>query len=130
MKTQISFITELFDSGKANAGAGGVPAGEDLARWFIKKSKGGEFTFGEPVGCMSGWMSSVTAEGEKFELGFGIIDGSAGSDYAEWRIFIRSINRWKLFGSSKDSELRGHLCDLVHNVLRDEGKIREVHWGE
>lgn len=127
MKEHISFTTGLFDSGKINNGDS-VRIGEDLARWFIKKSDGGEFAFSEPIQSSYGWADKVTAGGEEFRLGFGIRDGSVGSDYADWRITIEKVNKWKLFGS-KDSELRGRLCDLVHNVLRDEGQIREVHWG-
>ncbi len=128
MKNHISFTTGLFESGTASSGRDLNRYGEDLARWMISKAKGGEFTFAEPTANGSGWTESVTAGGETFILGFGILPGSVGSDYAEWRITIEKETRWKLFGS-KDSKLRDHLCDLVHNVLRDEGQIREVHWG-
>ena len=126
MKNHISFTTELFDSTRRDAGDGRI--GEDLARWFISKSQGGEFIFAEPSRDEHGWTDTVTAEGEKFKLDFDIIDETIGSGYADWRITIEKLNRWKVFGS-KDSELRGRLCDLIHNVLRDEGQIREVKWG-
>lgn len=126
MKAHISFTTGLFDSGERGSSVGRL--GEDLARWFIGKSAGGEFAFAEPTADGRGWTEIVKAEGESFKLGFGILPGTVGADYADWRITIDKVNRWKMFGSS-DSELRGRLCDLVHNVLRDEGEIREVHWG-
>lgn len=126
MKAHISFTTGLFDSGEK--GSSNTRLGEDLARWLIGKSAGGEFTFGEPTAADRGWTDTVTAEGQKFRLGFGILPGTVGAAYADWRITIDKVNRWKMFGSS-DSEVRGRLCDLVHNILRDEGEIREVHWG-
>jgi hypothetical protein len=129
MKNQISFTTGLFDSGQTGPGqTGGQRLGEDLARWLISKSKGDEFTFAEPIPAGTGWVDSVTAEGETFKLGFGLMPGTSGANYAEWLITIEKERKWKMFGS-KDSELRGRLCDLIHNVLRDEGQIREVHWG-
>ena len=126
MKAHISFTTGLFDSGERGANASRL--GEDLAHWFIERSAGSEFVFSEPTADGRGWIENVKAEGEKFRLGFGILPGTVGADYADWRITIDKVNRWKMFGSS-DSELRGRLCDLVHNILRDEGEIREVHWG-
>jgi hypothetical protein len=126
MKAHISFTTGLFDSGER--GSNDSRLGEDLARWFIGKSAGGEFAFAEPTADGRGWTENVKADGESFRLGFGILPGTVGADYADWRITIDKVNRWKMFGSS-DSELRGRLCDLVHNILRDEGEIREVHWG-
>lgn len=128
MKNHISFTTGLFDSGAANSGSKTDLLGEDLARWLIDRSKGDEFTFGEPTRIGHGWTDTVIANDEEFKLGFGLLPGSAGADYADWRITIEKVTKWKLFGS-KDSKLRDRLCDLVHNVLRDEGQIREVHWG-
>lgn len=129
MKNQISFITALFDSGQKKTMTGdSTRMGEDLARWLIARSSGDEFTFAEPIPEGSGWADTVTAEGERFKLGFGLLPTSAGADYAEWVITIEKERRWKMFGSN-DSELRGRLCDLIHNVLREEGEIREVNWG-
>lgn len=129
MKNQISFTTGLFDSGQKKVDVNGGPRlGEDLARWLIAKSSGDEFTFGEPTPEGRGWTEAVTAEGEKFRLGFGLVPTSAGADFAEWVITIEKERHWKMFGS-RDSELRSRLCDLIHNVLREEGQIREVHWG-
>ncbi|MEP6946533.1 MAG: hypothetical protein ABJA02_11500 [Acidobacteriota bacterium] len=128
MKNHISFTTGLFDSGIVNSGSKTDELGQDLARWLIARSSGDEFTFAEPMRTGHGWTDTVSADGEEFRLGFGLLQGSAGADYADWRITIEKVNKWKLFGS-KDSKLRDRLCDLVHNVLRDEGQIREVHWG-
>jgi hypothetical protein len=129
MKNQISFTTGLFDSGQIRHTNGGeAQLGEDLARWLFVKTKGDEFAFGEPFQQNGGWAEQITAEGENFKLGFALMPDSVGADHAEWLITIEKERKWKIFGS-KDSELRGRLCDLIHNVLRDEGQIREVHWG-
>ncbi len=128
MKNHISFTTGLFDSGVANSGSKTDELGRDLAPWLIAKSKGDEFTFAEPTRNGHGWTDAVSAKGEKFKLGFGLLPGSAGANYADWRITIEKVGGWKFF-AQKDSKLRDRLCDLVHNVLRDEGEIREVHWG-
>jgi hypothetical protein len=128
MKNHISFTTGLFDSGAANSGSKTDELGEDLARWLMTKANGDEFTFSEPARNGHGWTDKVSANGEEFKLGFGLLPGSAGANHAEWRITIEKVGGWKLF-NSKDSKLRDRLCDLVHNILRDEGEIREVHWG-
>jgi hypothetical protein len=128
MKNHISFTTGLFDSGIGDSGSNTDELGEDVARWLMAKSSGDEFTFAEPERNGHGWTDKVMAEGEEFKLGFGLLPGSAGADYAEWRITIEKVGSWNPFGS-KDSRLRDRLCDLIHNVLRDEGEIREIHWG-
>ena len=101
--------------------------GEDLANWMAIKSKGSEFVFSTPVRSADGWSESVTANGESFVLGFGLVDGSVGADYAEWLITIDKPRTFAFFGS-KDSPSRSRLCDLIHNILRDERGIREVQW--
>jgi hypothetical protein len=101
--------------------------GEDLAKWMIVKSKGSEFVFHSPVKSADGWSESVTANGENFILDFGIVGETIGDEYAGWTITIDKPRSWKLFGS-KDSASRGRLCDLIHNILRDERQIREVQW--
>lgn len=128
MKNQISFMCGLFDT------AASIPPiandhhfGEDLAKWMAVKSKGSEFVFGTPVRNESGWSESVSANGESFVLGFGLAEGSIGSDYAEWKITIDSPRSWKSFGSN-DSQVRSRLCDHIHNVLRDERQVRELQW--
>jgi len=125
MKDQLTFMTGLFDT------APSVPPvandhhfGEDLAKWMAGKSKGTEFTFGTPTPSATGWTEPVTAGGEKFTLGFGLAAASIGSDYAEWLITIDKAASWRSVGSTS----RGRLCDHLHNVLRDERQIREVHW--
>lgn len=121
-------MTELFESGSVKpVSADEVRPGEDLARWFKVKSMGSEFVFDDPIRSTNGWSESVTANGESFVLGFDIMDGSLGSDYAEWHITIDKRRKWKFIGS-KDSRSRARLCDLVHNILRDEYGIREVQW--
>ena len=129
MKEQIRFMSSLFDT------ANSVPPiandrhfGEDLARWMAKKSQYGEFTFGPPEKSDAGWSETVTANGESIVIGFGLVDGSAGTEYAEWLITIGKPRSWKSFGSN-DSPSRSRLCDHIHNVLRDERGIREVQWG-
>ncbi len=130
MKNQISFITGLFDSDETNPQAkNDGHLGEDLAKWLVEKSKGSEFQFGVPFQQDWGWTDVAEANGEKFILRFGILDGSVGADYADWRITIEKERKWKFLGA-KDSPSRGRLCDLIHNILRDEGQIREVHWSE
>ena len=121
-------MTERFESGRVEPISvdEGRP-GEDLARWLKFKSMGSEFVFDDPVPNASGWSESVTANGERFVLGFDIVDSSLGSDYAEWHITIDKRRKWKFIGS-KDSRSRSRLCDLVHNILRDEYSIREVQW--
>lgn len=101
--------------------------GEDLAKWMVGKSKGSEFLFGPPVQTATGWTESVTANGETFAVGFGIVDGFIGSDYAEWHITIEKPRSWRSFGST-DSASRSRLCDHIHNILRDERQVRELQW--
>ncbi|MGB7203182.1 MAG: hypothetical protein WBD16_13100 [Pyrinomonadaceae bacterium] len=130
MKTQISFMTGLFKSGvRQQATASDRLLGEDIALWFINKSKGGEFTFGVPVQDQAGWSEMARADGEEFKLGFEIAHATVGSDYAEWHITIGKGGVLGIFGS-KDSTVRGRLCDHIHNVLRDERQVREVQWGD
>ena len=128
MKNQISFMSGLFDTAELSPPvAGDRHFGEDLAIWMAKKSDGGEFVFGNPVRTADGWIESVTVDGEKFVVGFGLGSDSAGEDYAEWTITIDKPRTWRSFGS-KDSPSRARLCDLIHNILRDERGIREVQW--
>jgi len=129
MKNQISFRTELFDSKKIVPPVAGQQLGEDLAKWMSGKAKGGEFDFGRPTRAEHGWSETVNVNGESFILGFGIVDSYIGLDYAEWLITIDKPRKWFLFGS-KDSPSRDRLCDLIHNILRDERQIREVQWSE
>lgn len=130
MKTEITFMTGLFESGVAKQ-AQDVDRllGEDLAQWFINKSGNGEFTFSTPVQDQLGWSELARSQGEEFKLGFEIAHASVGSDYAEWRITIDKVRKLGIFGS-KDSKVRDRLCDHVHNVLRDAYDIREVQWGD
>ena len=127
MKDRITFMTGLFDT------AASVPPiendhhfGEDLAKWMAAKSKGSEFVFGTPVRNSTGWSDPVMADGESFVLGFGLVDGSVGSDYAEWHITIDKPRLWR--GASGGTSPRSRLCDHIHNVLRDERQVREVQW--
>ena len=128
MKNQISFMSGLFDTAELSPPvANDHHFGEDLALWIAKKSDGSDYVFSAPVRNADGWSESVTDGGEKFVLGFGLVDGSAGSDYAHWLITIDKPRSWRSFGS-KDSPSRSRLCDLIHNILRDERQIREVQW--
>lgn len=128
MKTQISFMTSLFKSGTPKQDAANDRLlGEDLALWFVVRSKDGEFAFGKPVQGQTGWSESVSAAGEEFTLGFEIVHASVGSDYAEWNINIGKAGRMFV---AKDSEVRSRLCDHVHNVLRDSRQIREIQWAD
>lgn len=130
MKNTISFRTSLFDSSNlVPPVANDQHFGEDLAQWMSSKAKGSEFAFGKPIQELHGWSETVAANGETFVLGFGIVDSYIGTDYAEWMITIDKPKKWFEFGS-KDSASRGRLCDLIHNILRDEREIREVQWGE
>lgn len=123
-------MTGLFKSGvQRQSAASDRLLGEDIALWFINKSKGGEFTFGVPVQDQTGWSEVARAEGEEFKLGFEITHATVGSDYAEWRITIDKVRTLGVFGS-KDSAARSRLCDHVHNVLRDEYQVREVQWAD
>ena len=126
MKDQLTFMTGLFDTtASVPPVANDHHFGEDLAKWMAGKSKGTEFTFGTPTRSAKGWTEPVTADGEKFTLGFGLADASIGSDYAEWLITIDKPASWR---SQNGSSPRGRLCDHIHNVLRDERQIREVCW--
>ena len=128
MKHELSFMTGLFDSGvPKQAIASDRLLGEDLARWLISKSKGGEFVFEQPVQDACGWSEAVHAGGQEFKLGFEIMHDTVGLDYSEWRIKIDTVKKWGLFGS-KDSKVRGRLCDHIHNVIRDEYHFREIQW--
>ncbi len=130
MKTQISFMTSLFKSGTPKQDlANDRLLGEDLALWFVTRSKEGEFAFDSPFQDKSGWSESVRSEGEEFKLGFEIAHSSVGSDYAEWHIHIDKVKRMGVFGS-KDSAVRGRLCDHIQNVLRDSYQIREIQWAD
>ena len=130
MKSQISFRTSLFDSKALNTPVSvDRHYGEDLAQWMSKKAVGGEFEFGKPFQSTRGWSDRVTVDGEHFLLGFGLGAKSLDADYAEWIITIEKPKRFGVFGS-KDSASRGRLCDLIHNVLRDERGVREVQWSE
>lgn len=121
-------MSGMFDTTESTPPvAGDRHFGEDLALWMANKSRGGEFVFGKPVPSSDGWSESVTANGEKFVIDFGLDVDTAGMDYAHWVITIDKPRTWKLFGS-KDSPSRARLCDLVHNILRDERQIREVQW--
>ena len=120
-------MSGLFDTAAA------VPAvandhhfGEDLASWIAAKSQDSEFEFGPAVRTPTGWAEPVTAGGETFTLGFGLVDGSVGREYAEWMITIDTPNSWRSGKSGSPS--RARLCDHVHNVLRQERGIREVQW--
>jgi len=128
MKNEISFMTGIFESGvPKQAAASDHLLGEDLARWLIGKSHGGEFVFDQPVQDACGWSEAVRAEGEEFKLAFEIMHDTVGLDYSEWRIKIDTVKKWGLFGSN-NSQVRGRLCDHIHNVLRDEYHFREIQW--
>lgn len=130
MKTQISFMTSLFESGVPKQDpANDRFLGEDLALWVVSRSSDGEFAFDKPVQGPAGWSESVRAGGEEFTLGFEIVHSSVGSDYAEWHINIDKVRRMGIFGS-KDSAVRGRLCDHIQNVLRDSHQIREIQWAD
>lgn len=121
-------MTSLFKSGERKQDAASDRLlGEDLALWFTSRSKDGEFVFGKPVQGQTGWSESASAAGEEFTLGFEIVNGSVGSDYAEWNITIGKAGR--IFGA-KDSDVRSRLCDHVHNVLRDSRDVREIQWAD
>lgn len=127
MKDEISFMTGMFASGTAKQDKSDDRIlGEDLAKWMINKSKGGEFTFSLPIQGKTGWTEAVRAEGREFRLGFEIVHSTVGSDYAEWRIKIDSP-KWGL-AAAKSGDVRNRLCDHVHNLLRDEYSFREVQW--
>ena len=128
MKSQISFTTDLFESKEVKPRfINGRCLGEDLAKWFVDAASGGAFSFGKPFQQDWGWAVLAEAKGEKFIVGFGIMNESIGEDQADWLITVEKFRRWRFFGS-KDSDLRSELCDLVQNVLRDKPHIREIRW--
>lgn len=128
MKNQISFMTGLFDTAALNPPmANDRHFGEDLAKWFVGKSKGSEFVFSAPVQTADGWTDAVSVEGETFAVSFGLGAGSVGSDYAEWLVTIDTPRSWRSVGST-GSASRSRLCDHIHNVLRDERQVRELQW--
>ncbi len=123
-------MTGRFETGVSKqAESGDRLLGKDLALWLIAECRNDEFTFSEPVQDESGWSNVASAEGEKFRLGYEIVHSSVGENHAEWRITIDKLRSWNIFGS-KDSAVRGRLCDLIHNVIREEGEMREVQWGQ
>lgn len=128
MKSQISFTTDLFESKQVQPHfINDRCFGEDLAHWFVEAASGGAFSFSEPFQEDWGWAVLAQANDEKFVVGFGIMDESIGDDQADWLITIEKPRRW-IFFAPKDSQLRGELCDLVQNVLRDKAHIREIRW--
>jgi hypothetical protein len=128
MKTHVTFMTDLFETGiRKQDAAGDRLLGGDLAQWLIGKSRGGEFTLSGPDQDQTGWSDAVRCEGQEFKLGIAIEHSSVGDGYAEWRITVR--NSHGLGGlSSANTAVRRRLCDHVYNVLRDEHKIREIQW--
>jgi hypothetical protein len=97
MKDQISFVSGLFDT------APSVPPvandhhfGEDVAVWMAGKSKDSEFNFGAPVRTPTGWAEPVTADGESFVLGFGLMDGYIGSDHYRQGAFVAVVGNERL----------------------------------
>lgn len=130
MKKQISFMTSLFKTGVAKQDAvNDRLLGEELALWFISRSKDGEFTFDKPVQGRSGWSETVRSCGEEFTLGFEIVHSSVGAEYAEWNINIDKADRIGGMGSN-NSEARALLCDHVYNVLRGSRDTRELQWSD
>ena len=128
MKSQISFTTDIFESKRVEGQfINDRCFGEDLAHWLVEAAGGREFVFGEPFQDEWGWTIVAQSAGEKFTVGFGIMDESIGEDQADWLITVEKVRKWKLFGS-KDSPLRTNLCDLIQNVLRDKPHIREIRW--
>lgn len=123
-------MTSLFKTGNTKQDAADDRLlGEELALWFISRSKDGEFAFDKPVQSEFGWSESVRAVGEEFTLGFEIVHSSVGSEYAEWNINIDKVKRTSIIGS-KNSVVRGRLCDHIQNVLRDSNHIREMRWDD
>lgn len=128
MKSQITFITDVFESKEVKSHSVNDRCfGEDVAGWLVEKTKDGEFDFGEPFQEDSGWAVPVEVGGEKFVVRIRIMDESIGADQADWLIAVEKVRKWKMF-SSKDSPQRGELCDLIQNVLRDAAHIREIRW--
>ena len=128
MKSQISFTTDIFESKEVRPHfINDRCFGEDLAQWLVEAASGGEFTFSKPFQEDWGWAAFAQSKGEKFIVGFGIMDASIGESQADWLITVEKERRWKIFGS-KDSHMRTELCDLIQNVLRDKPHIREIRW--
>jgi hypothetical protein len=128
MKNQVSFMSELFEtSAPIPTQSTAEYFGKDVAVWLAKKSIGSEFEFTEPVKSKGGWSHVASANGEAFTLDFGIVPESIGAEYAEWLITIDTPKKWQTL-KENGSPSRSRLCDHIRNVLRDEGRIREVHW--
>ena len=126
MKNQISFTTDLFET-KGSPAMGDRELGEDLARWLVQAASGGDFTFEKPHQAEWGWAIDAHSGGEDFLVSCGIMNESVGDAQADWLITVEMPRRWKFLGA-KDSRLRGELCDLIQNVLRDRPHIREIRW--
>ena len=126
MKSQISFTTDLFATERPPE-ASDRQLGEDLAVWLAEAASGGEFVFDKPYQAEWGWVVEAHSGGEDFIVGCGIMNESFGDAQADWLITVEKVRRWKFFGA-KDSRLRGELCDLIQNVLRDKPHIREIRW--
>src|SRR5688572_13013337 len=130
MKSQISFTTDIFETRQTQPHFNNPRNfGEDVAAWLVEISRSSAFKFGEPFQTDEGWTVPVDAGGEHFEIGIGIMDASIGDEQANWLITVEKTRKWKYVGS-KDSALRGELCDHIQNVLRDKPHIREIRWTE
>ena len=128
MRTEISFTSDLFESKDVKPGPITEGRfGEDVGLWLAKAAADSEFAFGVPFREDRGWAVDVASKGEKFKLGFVIMDESIGDDQAEWHITVNKVRGWASFGE-KDSPARDRLCDLVQNALRDRAHIREIRW--
>lgn len=129
MKKQITFVTGKFETGVSKqAESGDRLLGKDLALWLISECENDEFTFSPPAEDAVGWYCMADAEGESFRLGCEILHADVGANHAEWRVTVDRRSSWNIF-KRKESPVRGRLCDLIHNVLREEGEMREVQWG-
>jgi hypothetical protein len=127
MKNQIAFTTDIFETRERKANfLSDRNFGEDLARWLVEISSGGDFKFGEPFQEAEGWFVPVSAGGESFIIGVGVMDASIGDEQADWLLTIEKKRKWGM--GSKDSTLRSELCDHIQNVLRDKAHIREIRW--
>jgi hypothetical protein len=127
MRDQIIFTTDIFETREKKSNfLSDRNYGEDLARWLVEVSSGGEFKFGEPFQEVDGWFVPVSADGESFVIGVGLMDASIGDEQADWLLTIEKKRKWRM--GSKDSALRSELCDHIQNVLRDKAHIREIRW--